>query len=171
MVQNQTSLPRILQKPSRSKEKTRTAKAKTSPPLVPLPTKAERKRQRKERRKQAALQQRHLKLADSRILQHNKDLQRKYGFVSNYHLPPWANFENTAGKLDVSLLQSNIHNKSCRHLLKQHVLPAGTNLLLGLNLNYCIKPSSVTDMTKTTFSCVSNDIRRMFHLRETLGGN
>ena len=133
--------------------------------------KRKEKRQRKEQRRQVAHQQRHLVSSDLKILRHKNNLQKRYGFVSDPRLPPWANFENAAGKLDVSLLQSCIHNKPCHNLLRNNTLPAGTHSLLGLNLNYCIKPSSISDMTTTTVDRLSNDLRRMFHLRESVGGS
>ena len=56
-------------------------------------------------------------------------------------------------------------NTACHNLLQSRPLPYGTPQLLGLGLNYCVKPSSTKEMTKDTFSCLEKDIRRIYHLR------
>ena len=98
-------------------------------------------------------------------------LRRKFGFVSDHQQPHWANFENAAGKMDSSFLQHQISNRSCHNLLRNLDLPPGTTQLLGLNLNYCVKPSTINSMIVATFKRLPNNIRRMYHLKETQGGN
>ena len=73
--------------------------------------------------------------------------------------------------MNISLLQHQISNKSCHNLLRRLDLPPCTSQLLGLNLNYCVKPSSVNNTIDATFKRLSNNIRRMYHLKDVQGGD
>ena len=112
-----------------------------------------------------------MRLAISKMRQQLEALKSKFGFTSDYRLPLWANFENAAGKMDSSLLQHQVSNRSCHNLLRNLDLPPGTVRLLGLNLNYCVKPPTINSMIESTFKRLPNDIRRMYHLKDVQGGN
>ena len=53
-------------------------------------------------------------------------------------------------------------NMACHNLLQINQLPVGTNTLLGLNLNYCIKSSTTTKTTAKTFERMTEDVRRIY---------
>ena len=61
---------------------------------------------------------------------------------------------------------------ACHNLLRDGlVLPAGTNGLLGLGLNYCIKSPHTRNTTKNTFSRLAEDVRRLYALRDAEDGD
>ena len=73
--------------------------------------------------------------------------------------------------MNTSLLQHQISNKSCHNLLRRLNLPPSTSQLLDRNLNYCVKSSSINSTIEAAFQRLLNDIRRMYHLKDVLGGN
>ena len=101
----------------------------------------------------------------SKMRQQMEDVKRRFGFVSDYQRPRWKNFEDAAGKMNTSLLQHQISNKSCHNLLRCLDLPPYTSQLLGLDLNYCVKPSSINSTIDAAFKRLPNNIRRMYHLK------
>ena len=44
-------------------------------------------------------------------------------------------------------------------------MPPGTPQLLGLGLNYCIKPTTTEEMTDAIFTRLTKDIRQMYALK------
>ena len=56
-------------------------------------------------------------------------------------------------------------NNVCHNLLRSRPLPNAIPQLLGLGLNYCVKPSSTKEMTKETVTGLEKNIRRIYHLR------
>ena len=145
---------------------------KTVPPLASHSTKPAKKKRQSELKSQVAHEQRHLRLAISKMRQQVEAIRHKFGFVSYPQQPRWANFENAVGKMDSFLLQHQISNKSCHNLLRRLALPPGISQLLGLNLNYYVKPSSINSTIENTFKRLPNDIRRLYHLlKDVVGGN
>ena len=67
--------------------------------------------------------------------------------------------------MDLREFNSRPRNTACHNLLKANDIPLGTPQLLGLGLNYCVKPTTTNEMTDTTFTCLTRDIRRMYALR------
>ena len=57
-------------------------------------------------------------------------------------------------------------NNACHNLLQSRPLPDGTPQLLGLGLNYCVKPSLTKEMTKGAFSQLKKHVRQIYHLRD-----
>ena len=55
---------------------------------------------------------------------------------------------------------------ACHNLLQDNPLPSGTNKLLGLGLNYCIRNPSTRETTKRTFNHLTEDVRRLYALRD-----
>ena len=43
--------------------------------------------------------------------------------------------------------------------------------LLDLDLNYCVKPFTINSMIESTFKRLPNNIRQMYHLKNTQGSN
>ena len=134
----------------RPRQRKRTLRRKAVPPLAPHPAKAAKKRRQRALKSQAAHEQRHLRLAISKMRQQMEDIKRKFGFVSDCQRPRWKNFEDAAGKMNTTLLQHQISNKSCHNLLRRLDLPPCTSKKLGLNLNYFTVsnlPLSTTQLT------------------------
>ena len=104
-------------------------------------------------------------LVDRDIDAHKKVLQEQYGFVADPRLPLWSNVESQLSKVDVTELLARPQNTACHNLLQSRPLPDGTPQLLGLGLNYCVKPSSTNKMTKDTFSRLEKDSRGKRRLR------
>ena len=104
-------------------------------------------------------------IVDHDIDAHKNVLQEQYGFVADPRLPLWSNVETQLRSVDVTELLARPQNTACHNLLQSRPLPDGTPQLLGLGLNYCVKPSSTKEMTKDTFSRLEKDIRRIYHLR------
>ena len=48
--------------------------------------------------------------------------------------------------LDVVALRASPRNNTCHNLLRYNDLPPGIKELLGLGLNYCVKPKSNREM-------------------------
>ena len=104
-------------------------------------------------------------IVDRKIDDFRGVLQEQYGFVANPRLPLWRNVKTQLKSVHMDKLLARPQNKACHNLLQSRPLPDGTPQLLGLGLNYCVKPSSTKEMTKGTFSRLEKDIRRIYHLR------
>ena len=51
-------------------------------------------------------------------------------------------------------------------------MPTGTAELIGLGLNYCVKPATIAEMTESTFQRLAKDIGCVYALRGVEdGGN
>ena len=101
----------------------------------------------------------------SRDRRHQGDPQGAYGFVANPRLPLWENVEAQLKTVDVTELPARPKNNACDNPLQSRPLPDGNPQLLGLGLNYCVKPSSTKEMTKGTFARLEKDVRQTYHLR------
>lgn len=116
-------------------------------------------------RVQAAFERRHLDNAVRKVRTHGDRLEAQFGFVADPNLRIWDNVERCLGKMDVMQMQSRPRNVACHNLLRNNEIPTGTPQLLGLGLNYCVKPTSTREMTTHTFSRLAKDLRRMYALR------
>ena len=114
---------------------------------------------------QAASDQCHVYVVNQKIDNIRGTLKGQYGFVANPVLPIWENVEAQLGTVAVTKLLARPKDAACHNLLQSRSPPDGTPQLLGLGLNYCVKPSSTKEMTKDTFSHLEKDIRRIYHLR------
>ena len=140
---------------------------KAVPPLVPHPTKTAKKRRQRALKSQVAHKQRHLRLAISKMRQQVEAIRCNFCFVSDYQQSCWANFESAAGKMDSFLLQ---HQISC-HLLRRLDLHIDNSQLLALDLNYYVKLSFINGTIETLCKRFPNDICRMYHLKDVVGGD
>ena len=107
-----------------------------------------------------------MEIADREIDNFRRVRKERYGFVSNPALPLWQNVESQLKTADLNELAARPRNSACHNLLRSSPLPVGAPQLLGLGLNFCVKPSSTKEMTKGTFTRLERDIRRMYHLRD-----
>ena len=106
---------------------------------------------------------RHMNRADQVVGQYGELLKQQYGFLADPNLPIWKNVERRIGEMGMEeYCGSRMGNMACHNLLQLNSLPVGTNTLLGLNLNYCIKPSTTTKTTTKTFERLTEDIRRIY---------
>ena len=69
-------------------------------------------------------------------------------------------------KKDVIQMQAQPCNVACQNLLRHNKIPTGTPQLLGLCLNYYVKPISTREMTIHTFYCLATILCRMYALRD-----
>ena len=93
-------------------------------------------------------------------------VKQRHGFVCDPDKPLWHNVEDQLQLADINELRARPQNSACHNLLKKSPLSSGTPQLLGLGLNFCVKPGLTKEMTKGTFSRLENDIRRIHHLRD-----
>ena len=107
-----------------------------------------------------------MEIADGEINDFRRVTKERYGFVSDLALPLWQNVESQLRTVDLNELAARPRNATCHNLLRSSPLPVGAPQLLGLGLNFCVKPSSTKEMTKDTFVRLERDIRRMYHLRD-----
>ena len=106
---------------------------------------------------------RHMNHANQVVGQFEELLKKQYGFLADPNLPLWKNVERRIGEMSMEeYCGSRMGNMACHNLLQSNPLPVGTNTLLGLNLNYCIKPSTTTKTTTKTFDRMTEDIRRIY---------
>jgi hypothetical protein len=90
-----------------------------------------------------------------------EQLKQQYGFLADPNKPLWYNVETYIGEMNMAEYLARPRNMACHNLLEKESLPVGTNLLLGLGLNYCIESSTATQTTTKTFDRLNNDIRRI----------
>jgi len=111
---------------------------------------------------------RHMNRANQVIGNFGELVKKQYGFVSNPSLPLWKRVEIRFGEMNVEELMLRPTNMACHNLLPDGVVvPRGTNSLLGLGLNYCIKPSLSNNINiKHTFTRLKEDMRRLYALRD-----
>eukprot|EP00956_Cyclotella_meneghiniana_P035167 scaffold112213_cov44-Cyclotella_meneghiniana.AAC.8 len=121
--------------------------------------KIQERRQRK-RRRMALMwdMRRHMNHANQVVRTFGEHLRRQYGFLADPSLPTWRNVVRRIRELSVDdCVASNVGNLACHNLLQNLPLPPGTTKLLGLGLNYCIKPSSTTNTTVNTITRMKDD--------------
>ena len=106
-----------------------------------------------------------MRIVNRCIDDHKGSLTKQYGFSSNPDLPLWKNVETELGTMDLTEFNSRPRNAACHNLLRANAMPLGTPQLLGLGLNYCVKPTTTNKMTDGTFTRLTRDIRRMYALR------
>ena len=100
--------------------------------------------------------------ADQKISEYGEALKQQYGFLADPRLPLWKNVENFIGEMELTDYTSRPRNMACHNLLRTNKLPAGTNSLLGLGLNFCIESATATKTTEKTFDRLTKDIRRHY---------
>ena len=98
--------------------------------------------------------------ADVFVGKFGERLKEQYGFLADPSKPLWYNVEKRFEEMDVAEYEARPRNMACHNLLVTNKLPAGTNSLLGLGLNYCIKSSTTTTTTSKTFNRLTEDICR-----------
>lgn len=118
-------------------------------------------------------QRRFMNRANQQIGKVGELLEQQYGFLADPSLPVWENVKRRIGEMNcVDLFgASRISNMACHNLLKYSSLPPGTTRLLGLGLNYCIKPPSTTSTTDHTYERMIKDLRRMYAFRKDAPSN
>lgn len=115
---------------------------------------------------------RHMDQADQVVGQFGELVKKQYGFVSDPSLPLHQRVEIRIGEMSEEEWSSRPTNMACHNLLRDGVsLPVGTNTLLGLGLNYCIKTPHTRKTTEHTFSRLAEDVRRLYHLRDAMDGD
>ena len=122
------------------------------------------KRRHKALRTHMARERRHMAIVDRKIDNTRAILVQQYGVAADPDLLLWQNVEVQLKTMDMTEVRSRPRNMACHNLLQRLELPSGSKELLGLNLNYCVKPPSIAHMTKMTFTRLQNDLRRMWGL-------
>lgn len=108
---------------------------------------------------------RHMNRANQLVSNFGTAIKRRFGFVADPSKPLWYNVKQRIGELTTSyFIQPS--NMACHVRLRDHPTPKGTQSLLGLGLNYCIK-EKINTTTEHTFTRLREDVRRIFHLRGT----
>ena len=107
-------------------------------------------------------------IVDQKIDDTRNLLVQQYGFAADPDLLLWKNMEIHLTRMDVHEVESRPRNMACHDLLQRLKLPTGTKELLGLNLNFCVKPASTSEMTKMTFKRLKSDLRRMWALKDAI---
>ena len=100
--------------------------------------------------------------ADKYVSQFGEKLKRQYGFLADPSLPLWQNIDNIVGDLSHQFILSTPTNMACHNYLPSHLpmLP-GTENLLGLGFNYCIKSHKIKTTTNT-FERLREEVRRKY---------
>ena len=112
-----------------------------------------------------------MSVIDHKINDHRGSLSKQVGFVANPNLSLWENIKRQLGTMNVAEFLARPWNAACHNLLRNNNISAGTAQLLGLGLNYCVKPATI-EITEATFQSPARDIRRMYALRDVNdGGN
>ena len=93
-------------------------------------------------------------------------LKERYGYVADECKPLWDNIERCIGMMDIAEWSARPRNMACHNLLLHNKIPAGTTQLLGLGLNFCIKSPTTTETTHKTFDRLTEDVRRIYALRD-----
>ena len=57
-------------------------------------------------------------------------------------------------------------NMACHNLLRENPMPVGITSLLGLGLNYCVKPTSTNNTTEETYNRMKGTVRRLYALKD-----
>jgi len=112
-------------------------------------------------------ERRHMNRADQLVRNHGELLKEQYGFLAEVDKPLWYNVERRLGEMNCQEILSMPRNLKCHNLLENNPLPQGARALLGLGLNFCIRTDTTTETTNNTFSRLSNDVRRIYHLRDS----
>ena len=105
--------------------------------------------------------------ADKYISAFGERLKEQHGFLADPMKPLWYNVEKRLREMEVEEFVARPRNMACHNLLIKNKLPAGTNSLLGYNLNYCIQSSTATKTTKNTFIRLTEDIRRKYAFKDS----
>ena len=105
--------------------------------------------------------------AEQRLSTFRRKIKEQYGFVADPSLPLWENAKNALDEIPFAgttgaVSSSKITNMTCHYLLLSSQAPTGTGTLLGLGLNYCIKPPSSSRTKDSTFDRFKNDVRRLW---------
>ena len=102
--------------------------------------------------------------ADQEVSTHRRKLEEQYGFVADPSKPLWKNAMNALSKITTSHAPngSSIKNLASHNVLMYSSPPAGYDTLLGLGLNYCIKPPSSIKSLDPAFKRLENDVRRIY---------
>ena len=96
--------------------------------------------------------------ADQYVSAFGERLKEQHGFLADPTMPLWFNVEKRIREMGVEEFLARPRNMACHNLLVSKKLPAGTNSLLGYNLNYCIQSSTATKTTTNTFTRLTEDI-------------
>ena len=107
-------------------------------------------------------------IVDRKIDDTRKLLVQQYGFAAGPDLLLWRNVEVQLARMNVQEVESRPRNMACHDLLQRLKLPTGTKELLSLNLNFCVKPASTSEMTKITFKRLKSDLRQMWALKDAI---
>ena len=107
-------------------------------------------------------EERSMNQADQEVSTFRRKLEEQYGFVADPSKPVWKNALNAISKITTAHAPngSSIKNMASHNVLMYSSPPAGYDTLLGLGLNYCIKPPSSIKALKPAFNRLKNDVRR-----------
>ena len=104
----------------------------------------------------------YMQQAGQEVSTYRRQIREQYGFVVDWTKPLWKNCTVRINKLTTahSLTGNFIWKLTCHKLTDCHI--SGTDALLGLGLNFCIKRSSTTKTTDGTFNWMRNNVRRIY---------
>jgi hypothetical protein len=89
-----------------------------------------------------------------------------YGFVSNPEKPIWENIPNALRTLNATTYLQTPYNLHCHNLCESLQPPPGSNQLLGLGLNFCIKESHPKPNVKHTLEKLERSVRLQAWINE-----
>ena len=94
----------------------------------------------------------HMHRADQLVSSYRRKIKEQFGFVADPDKPLWKNVDDRLSQLTIaeSYNGSSIRNKACHNICVHSQPPVGYKDLLGLGLNYCIKPASTSEMLTST---------------------
>ena len=106
------------------------------------------KRQRKRRRQALTWSSRHedslMHQADLYVSKFGEKLKQQYGFLAEPDQPLWHNLERILGDGSASTYFARPTNMACHSFLQHLPMLPGTENLLDLGHNYCIKTNATT---------------------------
>jgi len=82
--------------------------------------------------------------ADLYVSKFGEKLKQQYGFLAEPDQPLWHNLERILGDGSASTYFARPTNMACHSFLQHLPMLPGTNNLLGLGHNYCIKTNATT---------------------------
>jgi hypothetical protein len=104
--------------------------------------------------------------ANQLIGQFGELVKRQYGFVADHTRPLWENIEKRIGEMEVDEWNARPRNMACHNLLRENPMPVGITSLLGLGLNYCVKPTSTNNTTEETYNRMKGTVRRLYAMKD-----
>ena len=105
----------------------------------------------------------HTEGEDRAIKAHRAKLLETDGFLADPDKPTWENVQEQLGQMPAHSLL-NMTSNMAWHSLSSIPIPRGTQRMLGLGLNFCVKTDTPTNDYAKTVDRISGDIRRIYFI-------